>query len=185
LISRRFLAWWAGWLAALGGCTVMAGGLGCNGIVIPPKHPSLRLQSVQIAPAGPVHPGQEITVTATSNRPSSDCTVKFMASTHWGSTYPSYLPQQDWLVKDFELRLRDDGKGGDQYAHDGVWFRRYKIPPGADCTMQACAVMSFRHRFGQPAYGRQVLQAPDIVVSAPAPEGKPDAGTVATPGQGR
>jgi hypothetical protein len=172
VISRRVLAWWAGLLAALGGCTIATGRLlSCDGgksiaaLAVPPNT-NVHLQSVQITPAGALRAGQTIAVTAKCDQYSSDCAVKFTAQAIVEGGASRAMPPPQDMPLPIELELRDDGQGIDPSACDGIWSGECKVAGRTDFVLRACVRLSFPALSSPASNNTQVIQVPDIEVKA-------------------
>jgi hypothetical protein len=165
VIGRRFLAWWAGLLATLGGCSaLLMGGVGCMGARMPPQHPTVALRQAQVTPAGTVNSGQTLQVTADTTKFSKDCIVEFIASVSPPPVTWLDQPQSNPDADDIMVQLRDDGKNGDQSAHDGLWYGECQVAAHQDCTMHTGVRVTFNRANGQPDYMPQTQDLADLIV---------------------
>lgn len=165
MISRRLLAWWAGLLATMGGCSVfLSGGGGCMGASATPPHPTVALRRAQVTPAGAVNSGQTLQVTADTTKFSKDCIVEFIASVSPPPVTWLAQPQSNPLADDIVVQLRDDGKNGDQSAYDGQWYGECQVAAHQDCTMHTGVRVTFNRASGQPGYMPQTQDLADLMV---------------------
>jgi hypothetical protein len=95
-------------LLCAAGSGVLAGQVSCNGKIIP-QHPSIRLTSSSITPAGTIHVGQKIHAIARTNIPTS-------------AAQPVITQE---CKPELQQLLYDDGTHGDKVAHDGEWALDY------------------------------------------------------------
>lgn len=129
IIYRCLLGFGVAVCALLAGCK---GGLGRvadeYGPPPPQSHPTVVLTDFSYSPSVPIHAGDTLTLTATTNLPVTGAGMK-----------AEVLPGGGWVP------LRDDGQSPDSTAQDGIWTALYTLPATMQPTMDAFffAVLDF------------------------------------------
>jgi hypothetical protein len=164
MIFRKALAWWAGLLAFLGGCTTFGIGISCMGAYAPQQHPTARLKSAQAQLPSSLSPTSRIKVYAYTNQPVRD-----------GEMAVVIAPREQY-GQGRQALLHDDGRGGDARAEDGAWYGEVDWGYTAAGTYEMYVMLHFKPGYRQPEYMPLFFQMPNVQYSGANGSSEPDSG---------
>jgi hypothetical protein len=150
MVFRKALAWWAGLLAFLGGCSTLGIGFMCMGVQAPPQHPTASLNGAQALVPPNLRPASKIPVKAYTRQAPSNGKVEAVA----------YRPET--YNDDHRVTLHDDGLNGDRVPNDGEWYGELAWGSFDAGTYKMYVVLSFNSGPRQPYYSPQIANLPDI-----------------------
>jgi len=164
MIVRKALAWWAGLLAILGGCTTFGMGMPCMGAFAPPQHPTARFTNAQAQVPAKLSPTTRIKVLAYTNQPVKDGEMAVVVAP-W-----------DRKGQGREASLHDDGLNGDVRAGDGEWYGELDWGYYTAGTYEMYVMLHFKPGNRQPAYMPLFFQMPHVQYSGATSNSEPDSG---------